>query len=393
MPPTPSHPRFHPQRFLTLGATLFQLTCPIHAQTDLSLLSDEFDHPASQSRWLRIHQVEGWNRDVLQTFDIHSLRPDHLTLIPHSSSWYQEWQGELTFQTVSGDFVLTTHVEPRNRTGTGAPQASYSLAGLMLRAPRPITHPDQWTPGGQNYVFLSLGTADLPGTYQFEVKTTTQSTSILEIQNQAPPSATLQAARIGPHLILLRRHPNGPWQVHRRYFRPDFPDSLQAGVTVYTDWNLCEQVGYEFHNLNVLTNGLVRPGQPPLSTSHPDLIASFDFLRYARPAVPLALAGADLSNPQAVSDAQLLEFLGDPPNIPGGASIPPLLTLKAPSGDNPLTLNLSQLIPGRTYRIRSSTNLTHWTTHPTFISTHTIMSLTDLAWEPQAVRYFQIASP
>src|SRR5207248_6584456 len=42
----------------------------------------------------------------------------------------------------------------------------------------------------------------------------------------------------------------------------------------------------------------------------PDLVAAFDYARYQRPIIPPGLIGQDFSNPSAVSDAQILTFLG-----------------------------------------------------------------------------------
>lgn len=311
-----------PLRFLldparALGLALLGLTAPsaLSGADDLTPLSDEFRSPSSRSRWLRIFQTEGWGNDPLQSFDLAGSAPGRLRLVPHTSSWYAEWRGELTYQEVSGDLVITTEVEVRNRAGTGAPGSRYSLAGIMVRAPRTMTRPSEWTPGGQDYVFLSLGAADTPGTWQHEVKTTVDSVSTLDI-SPGTPSAGIQVARIGRHLILLRRPPGGAWVVHRRYSRPDFPSTLQAGLTVYTDWPNCERVGATAHNVTVLTNGAALPGGGVFSGALPDLDARFEYVRYARPRIPADLTGADLSNPAAVTDARLLGFLGDGANPP-----------------------------------------------------------------------------
>ncbi|MBM3845003.1 MAG: hypothetical protein FJ405_01785 [Verrucomicrobia bacterium] len=178
-----------------------------------------------------------------------------------------------------------------------------------------MTSPAQWTPGGQNYVFLSLGGANTPGTYQHEVKTTLNSVSTLEI-SAGTPRAQIQVARIGRHLILLRRPEGGNWTVHRRYSRPDFPVTLQAGLTVYTDWANCERVGFVAQNLTVLTNGARLPNGSLFTGASPDLEAAFDYVRYARPRIPANLANADFSNPASVSDSQLLAFLGDQAHEP-----------------------------------------------------------------------------
>lgn len=287
----------------------------LHAADDLTPLSDEFRSPATRTNWQRIYQTEGWGNDALATFDLGGTRPGRLLLVPHTSSWYAEWRGELTYKSVTGDFVITTDVEVSRRGGGGAPNSLYSLAGIMVRAPRTMTSPAQWTPGGQNYVFLSLGAANTPGTYQHEVKTTLNSVSTLEI-SAGTPRAQIQVARLGRHLILLRCPPGGSWVVHRRYSRPDFPATLQAGLTVYTDWTSCERVGPTAQNITVLTNGARLPDGTIFSGADPDLEAAFDYVRYARPQVPANLTGADLSNPAAVSDAQLLAFLGDAAHEP-----------------------------------------------------------------------------
>jgi len=184
------------------------------AADDLSPLSDEFGQTSTKASCLRVVHTEGWGNDVLERLSRDGERPGWLRLVPHTSSWYGEWRGELMYQAVTGDFVVTTEVEPRNRTGTGAPGSLYSLAGL----------------------------------------------------------------------------------------------------TVYTDWPLCESVGSPWHNTHVLTNGAPAPGGGTLSGANPDLQADFDFVRYARPIVPPVLAGAALSDPSQVSDAQLLSFLGDHAN-------------------------------------------------------------------------------
>jgi hypothetical protein len=292
---------------LALGALLGFV---LRAADDLTPLSDEFRSPATRTNWERIYQTEGWGNDALATFDFGGTRPGRLLMIPHTSVWFGEWRGELTCKSVTGDFVITTDVEVSRRGGGGAPTSLYSLAGIMVRAPRTMTSPAQWTPGGQNYVFLSLGAANTPGTYQHEVKSTVNSVSNLEI-SPGTPRAQIQVARLGRHLILLRRPPGGSWTVHRRYSRPDFPATLQAGLTVYTDWPNCERVGFPAQNVTVLTNGARLPDGTLFTGANPDLEAAFDYVRYARPQVPANLAGADLSNPAAVSDAQLLAFLGD----------------------------------------------------------------------------------
>jgi hypothetical protein len=294
---------------------------------DIRALSDEFNDAATLGDWLRIWQVENWSADQLQGLDIGTTRSGWLTMVPYTSTWYANYRGELTFQNVAGNFAVTTHVWARNRGGTLAPGGTngggagseYSLAGLMLRGPRadwqvdPSASPAAWwAPGHENYVFLSFGSANAPGTYQFEVKTTTDSNSVLVISD-APAGVTeveLRSVRIAPHFIMLRREPGQAWVVHRRYRRDDavMQGTMQAGMTVYTDWAIASTYAPNIflHNNSVITHAY----QNPPALADPDLLAQFDYVRYARPQIPPELVGADLSNPAAVSDAQLLGFLG-----------------------------------------------------------------------------------
>lgn len=265
---------------------------------DLAGLSDEFGDAATLASWRRVYREEGWPADQLERLDVNGMSPGWLTMMPYASTWYRDYRGELTYKQVEGDFVATTRVRVARRGGAaGAPQSQFSLAGVMVRTPRSIT-PATWRPGGENYVFLSLGAASLPGTFQYEVKSTTASDSRLAIVDAGTSEALLQVARVGPHLILLRRSAGGSWVVHRRYARADFPAALQVGLTAYTDYPTCAQLAPFDHNSRVITWG------------HPDLVARFDYVHYRRPVVPADLAGKDLSDPVAVPDADLLRFLG-----------------------------------------------------------------------------------
>jgi hypothetical protein len=222
------------------------------------------------------------------------------------------------------------------------------------------------------------------------VKTTLNSQSTLYISNGAPARSSIQVARIGSHLILLRRGQGGAWQVHQRYFRPDMPATLQAGLTVYTDWSTCEAVGVQYQNQFVLTNGLRLPNGVTLNTCNPDLRAAFDYVRYARPIVPANLAGANLSNAGVVSDAQLLSFLGETANVPGGATATPAFTESNFVAEQGFRFTLST-IPGRSYRVQGSTDLQQWMTWTSFVSTGTSTSLQDSS--PLPFRFHRAVTP
>lgn len=287
-------------------------------------LSDAFDSAATLGNWQRIWRDEYWPADQLEALDLGVGAPGWLTLLPRTSGWYQDYRGDLLYKPVAGDVVVTTRVDARNRDGSGAPGSShgggpdseYSLAGLMLRAPRSevaCCDAGWWQPGGERYVFLAFGAASQPGAWQFETKTTraavppeTHSISDLVVSPASPGPLLLRSARIGPHVLLLVREAGQPWRVQRRIARPDFPAALQVGLTVYTDWEIVSTWPVLEHNGTAISHAWMDPARP----ADPDLRARFDFVDFARPQVPAHLIGADLSNPAQVSDAELLAFLG-----------------------------------------------------------------------------------
>lgn len=265
---------------------------------DLLSLSDDFEDPATLSKWSRVFQTEQTGADQLERIDISQTRSGWMVMMPYSSTWYQDYRGVLVYKQVKGDFVVTSQVRVARRGGDGAPRSNYSLAGLMVRAPRKVA-PQTWKPGGENYIFLSLGAANRPGTFQFEVKTTVNSRSKLAVTNAGTPAALIQIARLGNDFILLKKTPTGHWNVHQRYRRNDMPAELQVGLTVYTDYSTASRLQPRQQNTQIIKNG------------RPDLVAGFDYVQFRRPQIPAALKGKTFSDRQSVPDADLLKFLGE----------------------------------------------------------------------------------
>lgn len=304
---------------IALGAP----ACFARGGDDLRALSDEFDSSSTMSEWSRVHATEQWGAgaEQLEHYSIDSAAspgaPGRMVMMPHTCTWYRDYRGPMSFKLVAGDFVITTRLRVSGRDGASIPASLFSLAGLLARAPRAIT-PGTWTPGGEDYIFLSLGYGFGPAQWQYEVKTTDESDSILTLTPAPANEAALQLARLGSFIIALRQDAGGAWQVHRRFNRTDLPAELQVGMFSYTDWSKVELFGPFIHNGAVLRDplpdGVVDPN--PFIPFTPDLIASFDYARFARPAIPAELIGADFSEGGPVSDAQLLSFLGAAADVP-----------------------------------------------------------------------------
>ncbi|WP_309005038.1 hypothetical protein [Pelagicoccus sp. SDUM812005] len=323
---------------------------PASFADDLSTLSDEFEAASSLSNWSRIFETEGWGADQMQSVDVGESRGGYLTMVPKTSSWYRDWRGILMYKRIAGDFVATMEVEPRNRALDGAPASSYSLAGIMARAPRDsIRQPSDWRANGENYIFLSLGTGNNPGHYQFEVKSTVNSASSLEIDAGAP-RAIIQVVRLGEVFLVLRKLEGGDWEVHRRYRRSDMPDTLQVGITAYTDWESVELMDPFEHN------------RSSIDGHSPDLNAAIDYFRFKRPRVPAALAGVDFADPLEVPDGQIVALFGDRANRDPLA--PPSYDLVITDQDYAPGVGMEvefESVPGVFYRVERSSDMQQWT--------------------------------
>lgn len=303
----------------------------VMAATPIAGLSDEFNDDATLAQWNEIAQVEGWGPKGMQLneLSINASQSGRMVIQPHTGGWYEDYRGALTFKEVTGDFVITSRVRITDRDNIGGNDADnipndsqYSLGGLMIRTPRAITNGlTDWQPGnrqddgtnnGENYVFLSMGFTTGPRNFSFEVKTTRNSRSQLETTalGQTPNEVELQIARIGTSVITLYRlEGQTDWTVHRRYSRPDMPATMQVGMVAYTDWDKMAGITPPVHNTNVLAPGRFPNDPTPSQPFNPDITASYDFARFARPDVPAALQGIDLVT--TATEAQLLSFLGD----------------------------------------------------------------------------------
>lgn len=330
-----------------LAVGIFPLIVAVHGggeilADDLAILSDEFDDPATLANWTRLNDTEGWAADKLEVLDIDTTTPGAMRLMPHTTSWYMDLVGPLVYKEVTGDFAVTLHLDVSRRNAQpGRPTAAFSLGGIMIRTPRAVSaagpNPDplpdtelpwppagyatDWTPDGENYIFLSYGNPDgstAPDQWAYEVKTTINGNSNLYYDSAGVPAGTgivtLQAIRRGDTFVLMRKHEGGEWIIENRYSRPDMPDTLQVGITTYTDWGSLiaegmydganDHSGQFHHNHNVMTaaNGFA---------ANPDLVVDAEYFRFARP--PVGLTESDLQNLPLTSEGMGIQLLSATP--------------------------------------------------------------------------------
>ena len=300
-----------------------QLFACAYTIAQIQLNNDEFDDSRSIENWQNIRDFEGWGIDQLEYYNINDSLPGHFRVVPYTTSWFEEYRGPHLFKEITGNFIFTTRVSSLNQALDGPPGSLFSLAGIMVRSPNHYPNgaggAGGWQPGQQNYIFLSLGLANngdgrcdpspVPCLApHLEVKTTENSVSILDIEDVDTTVTQFRFARIDSSMIVMYQlATDTAWTIHRRYNRPDFPDTLHVGFTTYTDWTKVDAVGVDFQNNHTLSDTISNdpaPGTP----FDPDLVADFDFARFDSVSVPDTLQGVDLVN--TASSALLLEFLG-----------------------------------------------------------------------------------
>ncbi len=277
-----------------LGLTFF--LSPSVRANDLAPLSTRFDQPSALHGWERF-QVMGWTPKWEQM----EIVDGRLLISPNSGGWFEDMMGGHLYRPVNGNFVVTTRLHVTGRDSE-LPRRSFSLAGLLIRAPR-MFNAGNWQPNQENWLFFSVGTAADPeqlpqdlqikDTPQFEIKTTTNSRSTLKISDAPSNHVDLRVVRDGSIFTLLYRavDPAASWTVLDQFIRPDLPDTLWVGPTAYTDWDSAAAIYPDYERLN-------RDGPP---TAAPDLIARFEHVTFRRPAFSLGLPIATLV-PERLAD-------------------------------------------------------------------------------------------
>lgn len=288
------------------GVILILIFSSLVLKGQLTKLSDEFNRTCSLGDWSNVEIVEGWPETHLESYDINVSNSGRLTMIPWTTAWYNDYRSNLLFKEVSGDFIFTIFVNSSNKVGDDQPSSTFSLSGAMIRTPTGITDAtSEWTTGNQNYVFLSIGSANVTNVPKFEVKSTINSNSVLNFNPVSGLSALIRLVRIDGAILVLYQIPGEAFVLRQRYDRSDMPDTLQVGMVTYTDWPKVNSYSYAFHNFNTLNSDL-NPDPSSGQPFNPDLIGTFDYARFQNVNLPSEYNGLDFSDENAVSDAEIL---------------------------------------------------------------------------------------
>lgn len=290
---------------LAISVALGMIQLPFHSvpvaassAADLQSLSTRFDRPEALQGWQEF-QVPGW----VSKWQPPQIENGRLVLRPRSSGWFEDNTAGHLYREVTGDFIVTTRLKVEG-TQTPVPQRSFSLAGLFIREPRPLTKAT-WTPQQENWLFFSVGTAFPAGQPQFEIKSTYSSLSTLKISDAQEGWTRLRIARSGELFTLLYQQENSDqWQVLDQFIRPDLSATLNVGLTAYADWDSMapDYPNYQKYN------------EQGASTQNADLVAyveSIEFRRPSTPRFPIATLHPGVSFDPQLSQTRMAELTAD----------------------------------------------------------------------------------
>ncbi len=238
-------------------------------QNDLSILDDDFASKSSLSNWQTHHQTENWPgfTNKVEIKELESI----FYIEPAISGWYGEFhRSHFYFKLVTGNFSVITKLKVTG-INTLSPTKGFSLAGLMLRSPRPGNIPKD-RKGYENWMFLSTGSATKNGKPQFESKNTIKGKSNLKVFPAKQGWIFLSISRIDNKFYQCYSYDGGQqWKLLRVIDRADMPNELQVGMLSYSGfWSLLKWY-FNSHKFNTKE-----------SNNKSDLIARFDFVKFKR---------------------------------------------------------------------------------------------------------------
>ncbi len=246
---------------------------------------DHFQEPKSLSNWKTL-EIEGWTSKIRKL----EVKDGNLIFEPTSSGWFEDNYAGLIYRTYSGNFELTAKMKVEG-VSSKLPNTTFSLAGLFVRAPRELD-PKTWQRNRENWIFFSIGSATAPGQPQFEIKTTYNSQSTLKIYPAKSNWVTLKIVRISEIFTLLYQFEGEEWKILDHFIRPDLPDTLQIGITAYSDWPSVSKIYPNFEEYN--KNGTKKDGG--------DLRAYFDYISIEPGKLTKELPIANFISQQVLND-------------------------------------------------------------------------------------------
>ncbi|MBL8233438.1 MAG: hypothetical protein JNL98_33385 [Bryobacterales bacterium] len=145
---------------------------------------------------------------------------------------------------------------------------------------------------------LTTGSADRPGSQQFEAKTTYRSVSTLRSYPAPEGWVELKIVRLRELFTLFHRpRQDSEWVLLDQWVRPDLPATVQAGLIAYTDWDSAAPLYPDFARIN--SQG-IPDGIPDLMMTVDSLaLAPHRLNRFGAQLIDFASLGAEKIRQQA----------------------------------------------------------------------------------------------
>ncbi|GKU78038.1 DUF1349 domain-containing protein [Paenibacillus sp. L3-i20] len=224
----------------TVCCTLFITGCSTNsnktsAQLDeLVKLSDEFDQSNTLDQWLTakdISNIKNIERFV-ETLNINETKPGSLFIDPVAGTWYNSFNGHLSYKKVKGDFSVTMRVKVLGNA-TSIPSGAFDLAGLMARMPSQIEG-EVVKAGDENWEYFTTGGNGNKRIIDFKQTINGRSGYIVKEVNTE--WIILRMVRVGTKFVkMYKEDEQGEWQFASSSERTDLPDELQVGISILTN--------------------------------------------------------------------------------------------------------------------------------------------------------------
>jgi hypothetical protein len=184
-------------------------------------------------------ELEDWSVINPEAVDIKSDNGSLILTLKYRVLWFMNQRGVLVYKPVDGNFKITADVHTSKSSASGLPpggDGTVQLGGLMAR---------NGNGAQENYVFIVVG--DDGDGLSIETKNTTDSVSAYNGPSWDSAGAQLRLCRFGQTFHLYKRHIGGndTWMLAETFDRPNLPETLQAGLNIYTDSTPDLQVRYE----------------------------------------------------------------------------------------------------------------------------------------------------
>lgn len=174
-----------------------------------------------------IHKNEAWDYFNPGIYSIKQNTPSLLQLdLEQNGLWYQNAQGGLLYQTITGNFSLTATVNAVQKTDNQKPVAcDICLGGIMVRNPV--------SSNGENYIHLVTG--NTPNGLGYEYKSTVNGVSDFTAVSDGSAKHQLRIQRTGNSFILSQKKVSDTeWTTIQTLIRNDLPASIMVGLNIYT---------------------------------------------------------------------------------------------------------------------------------------------------------------